>query len=111
MGGYPTGPEECAPPECEPRITSLGDPGPIAVFVFWGLVVAYLSLYFLVKFFRTRRHYVSPTRLDLTVQRASKSEQKDTKLREQVWQKPKAHKQHSCQEGCLLGLPAHPVVL
>ena len=66
MGAYPTGPEECAPPECEPRVTSLGDPGPIAVFVFWGIVVAYLALYFCVKLIRSRRHYVPSTKLELT---------------------------------------------
>ena len=83
MGGYPTGPEECAPPECEPRITSLGDPGPIAVFVFWGVVLVYLTLYLLVKYIRTRSHYICPTRLELALDRPRKSEQ-DTKSREQV---------------------------
>ena len=83
MGGYPTGPEECAPPECEPRITSLGDPGPIAVFVFWGVVLAYLTLYFLVKVLRIRSHYIPPTRLELGMDKPSKREQ-DTKSREQV---------------------------
>ena len=83
MGGYPTGPEECAPPECEPRITSLGDPGPIAVFVFWGVVLAYLTLYFLVKVLRIRSHYIPPTRLELAMDKPSKREQ-DTKSREQV---------------------------
>lgn len=83
MGGYPTGPEECAPPECEPRITSLGDPGPIAVFVFWGLVLAYLTLYLLVKVLRSRSHYIPPTRLELATDRPSKSEQ-DTNSTEQV---------------------------
>lgn len=83
MGGYPTGPEECAPPECEPRVTSLGDPGPIAVFVFWGVVAAYLTLYFLLKFLHTRRRYIPPTRLELAANRPSKSEQ-DTKSRQQV---------------------------
>lgn len=83
MGGYPTGPEECAPPECEPRITSLGDSGPIAVFVFWGVILVYLTLYFLVKFIRTRSRYILPTRLELSLDRPSKSEQ-DKKSREQV---------------------------
>ena len=83
MGGYPTGPEECAPPECEPRVTSLGDPGPIAVFVFWGVVLAYLTLYFLVKVIRTRSHYIPPTRLELARDRPSMPKQ-DTKCREQV---------------------------
>lgn len=62
---YPTGPEECAPPECEPRVTSLRDPGPIAVFAFWGAVALYLILYFLLKLVRTRMHHVQSTRLDL----------------------------------------------
>lgn len=81
--GYPTGPEECAPPECEPRITSLGDPGLIAVFVFWGVVLTYLTLYFLVKFVRTQSHDVPPARLELAPNRPSKSQQ-DTVSREQV---------------------------
>lgn len=90
MGGYPTGPEECAPPECEPRITSLSDPAPIAVFAFWGLVVAYLTLYFLVKCLRTRRRDIPPTRLELSLNRPRKSLQ-DTKVKEQVTQRPKPH--------------------
>lgn len=84
--GYPTGPEECAPPECEPRITSLGDPGPIAVFVFWGVVLTYLTLYFLVKIVWTQSHHVPPARLELAPHRLSKSQQ-DTMSREQVIQK------------------------
>ena len=83
MGGYPTGPEECAPPECEPRITSLRDPGPIAVFAFWGVVLAYLTLYFLVKLLRIRKRYIPPTRLELAVNRPRKSHQ-DNKARQQV---------------------------
>lgn len=63
---YPTGPEECAPPECEPRVTSLREPGPIAVFAFWGVVAVYLILYFLLKLVKTRMHHVQSTRLDLT---------------------------------------------
>lgn len=85
MGGYPTGPEECAPPECEPRITSLRDAGPIAVFAFWGLVVAYSTLYFLAKFLRSQRRHIPPIRLKLSLNRPSKSLQ-DDKLREQVTQ-------------------------
>ncbi len=83
MGGYPTGPEECAPPECEPRVTSLRDPGPIAVFVFWGVVVAYLALYFLVKLVRARRYHVPSTRLDLVAPSSSGSIQTD-KARQSV---------------------------
>lgn len=81
--GYPTGPEECAPPECEPRITSLGDPGPIAVFVFWGVVLTYLTLYFLVKIVWTQSHDIPPARLELAPNRLSKSQQ-DTMSKEQV---------------------------
>ena len=66
MGGYPTGPATCAPPECEPRVTSLADPGPVAVFVFWGFVVGYLASYFLVKFLFAHRNYVPSARLELT---------------------------------------------
>lgn len=73
MGGYPTGPEECAPPECEPRVTSLRDPGPIAVFVFWGVVVVYVVLYFLVKLFRTNRQHTPSTRLELVVRNSNQS--------------------------------------
>ena len=76
MGGYPNGPEECAPPECEPRVTSLRDPGPIAVFVFWGVVGAYLVLYFLIKLLRTRRQYTPSTRLELVVPNSNESTQK-----------------------------------
>ncbi|KAL3158258.1 hypothetical protein ABBQ38_010509 [Trebouxia sp. C0009 RCD-2024] len=83
MGGYPTGPEECAPPECEPRITSLRDAAPIAVFAFWGVVVAYLTLYFLAKLLRSQRRHIPPTRLELSLYRPSKSQQ-DDKPREQV---------------------------
>lgn len=85
MGGYPTGPEECAPPECEPRITSLRDAAPIAVFAFWGVVVAYLTLYFLAKLLRSQRRHIPPTRLELSLYRPSKSQQ-DDKPREQVTQ-------------------------
>ena len=62
---YPTGPEECAPPECEPRVTSLRDPGPIAVFAFWGVVAVYLILYFLLKLVQTHLRQVQSTRLNL----------------------------------------------
>jgi len=73
MGGYPNGPEECAPPECEPRVTSLRDPGPIAVFVFWGVVGAYVVLYFLTKLLRTRRQHAPSTRLELVAPNSNES--------------------------------------
>lgn len=73
MGGYPNGPEECAPPECEPRVTSLRDPGPIAVFVFWGVVGAYVVLYFLIKLLRTRRQHAPSTRLELVAPNSNES--------------------------------------
>ena len=73
MGGYPTGPEECAPPECEPRVTSLRDPGPIAVFVFWAAMVAYVAMYFLFKLWRTRRHHMPSTRFELVVHNSNES--------------------------------------
>ncbi|DBA79897.1 hypothetical protein WJX77_006514 [Trebouxia sp. C0004] len=73
MGGYPNGPEECTPPECEPRVTSLRDPGPIAVCVFWDIAVASVVLYFLIKLLRTRRPHEPSTRLELVVHNSNDS--------------------------------------
>ena len=55
MASYPTGPDPCVPPACIPRVQTMGDPGPIAVFCFWGFVVIALTSYQLVKYLRLRR--------------------------------------------------------
>lgn len=55
MASYPTGPDPCVPPACIPRVQTMGDPGPIAVFCFWAFVVIALTSYQLVKYLRLRR--------------------------------------------------------
>lgn len=56
MGKYPTGPD----PSTAPTITSMGDPGPIVIFVWWGVVLVCLSSFLIGKRMILKRRKAAP---------------------------------------------------
>ncbi|KAJ7563257.1 hypothetical protein O6H91_03G103100 [Diphasiastrum complanatum] len=61
MGRYPTGPKSCLTiPTCHVIVKDMGDPAPITIFAFWGILVSTITVFQLFKFLQTKKRPIQP---------------------------------------------------